>query len=46
MNKGQQIRCAINPHTGREYKRKLPRFLSGLKAMIVGGGPAGIQQQL
>lgn len=46
INKGLHIRCAVNPRAGREYKLNLTRCLKGIKALIVGGGPAGIQAAL
>ena len=46
ISQGLHIRCAVNPRAGREYKLSLERRLEGIKAVIVGGGPAGIQTSL
>ena len=46
INQGLHIRCAVNPRTGREYKMNQYSCLKGMKAMIAGGGPAGIQAAL
>ena len=43
--KGRAVRCAVNPHTGRErkfdYMTKPSR--SAGKAIVIGGGPGGMQ---
>lgn len=37
------IRCAVNPYTTREWRLTEINGLDGHKAMVVGGGPAGMQ---
>ncbi|HNX27915.1 MAG TPA: FAD-dependent oxidoreductase [Syntrophomonadaceae bacterium] len=46
INQGLHIRCAVNPRAGREYKLNVTRCLGGIKTVIVGGGPAGMQAAL
>jgi 2,4-dienoyl-CoA reductase-like NADH-dependent reductase (Old Yellow Enzyme family)/NADPH-dependent 2,4-dienoyl-CoA reductase/sulfur reductase-like enzyme len=41
--KGWPVRCAVNPVVGREYKYKeIAPARTRKKAMVVGGGPAGM----
>lgn len=42
INSGLHIRCAVNPRTGRESRFKEEARLDGVKAVVVGGGPAGM----
>ena len=46
ISQGWHIRCAVNPRAGRENILTIDRRLEGIKAMIIGGGPAGIQAAL
>ncbi len=40
---GLHIRCAVNPYTTREWRLPALNGLDGSRALIVGGGPAGMQ---
>jgi len=46
INQGWHIRCAVNPYTGREARLQTQPDLKGLKVLVVGGGPAGLQTAL
>lgn len=46
INNGLHIRCAVNPRTGREIRFKEKVQLAGVRAMVVGGGPAGMSAAL
>jgi 2,4-dienoyl-CoA reductase-like NADH-dependent reductase (Old Yellow Enzyme family)/thioredoxin reductase len=41
-NKGNHIRCLVNPFTAMEGVRKLARTDKTKKIMVAGGGPAGL----
>jgi len=40
------VRCAVNPHAGRELTHPKQTALSPLSVAVVGGGPAGMQAAL
>lgn len=45
--KGLSVRCTVNPYTGREkYRAKASTASKELKAIVLGGGPAGMQASL
>lgn len=45
--KGLAVRCTVNPYTGREkYKPVSTPLNKHLKAIVLGGGPAGLQSAL
>lgn len=46
INKGQHIRCAINPNTGREERMLRQVSHPEVTVLIAGGGPAGMQAAL
>lgn len=46
INQGLHIRCAVNPRAGRENTLNTGGSLEGMKALVVGGGPAGMQAAL
>lgn len=41
--RGVPIRCAVNPYTAREWRLHPINGLEGSQAVVVGGGPAGMQ---
>lgn len=44
LGAGRHISCAANPRTGRELRFGMPEpDASGRKAVVVGGGPAGME---
>ncbi|SHH11601.1 2,4-dienoyl-CoA reductase [Thermosyntropha lipolytica DSM 11003] len=43
INNGWHIRCAVNPRTGRETVFREKAELNGIRVVVVGGGPAGMQ---
>lgn len=43
---GVHIRCAVNPFATREYRLPVLNGLDGHHAIVVGGGPAGMQAAL
>lgn len=40
---GVHIRCAVNPFAAREWRLRDFNRLDGLRVVVVGGGPAGMQ---
>jgi len=40
---GQELRCAVNPETGREARWWLPRAEPARHVLVVGSGPAGME---
>lgn len=40
---GLPIRCAVNPYTGREKHRSSQKINKPAYALVIGGGPAGMQ---
>ena len=41
--KGVPLHCTVNPYAGREWKLGPISGLDGRRALVVGGGPAGMQ---
>jgi 2,4-dienoyl-CoA reductase-like NADH-dependent reductase (Old Yellow Enzyme family)/NADPH-dependent 2,4-dienoyl-CoA reductase/sulfur reductase-like enzyme len=39
----EQVRCAVNPHTGFEHLRPAGAADGGKRFVVVGGGPAGME---
>lgn len=46
INNAMHIRCTVNPETGRESLLRNKPKLQGIKALIAGGGPAGMEAAL
>lgn len=42
----KEIRCTVNPQTGRESKYKLSKAKSPQKIIVIGAGPAGLEASL
>ena len=40
---GLQIRCAVNPYTGREARFRMTKTTNPKRIWIIGAGPAGLQ---